>query len=281
MSNSSVQAKYPNAIWFDSAHTGTESGTFAEPYNTIAEALAAVSNDGQIAVKDGTHNVGEIAFTTSGLTIVGASTAAILRNATTGSSIDCDATTGTFRLETIKVVNDSTSFGLGVIASESDMVIDGCIIDSGLNAATSRGFLGNDSADKIFTIENSILIFGVGSGYTTSLTRASKEPSTLNVRNSALIMNANSADVGLSASGAGEFKNSILIGKSTYAVTIGSWNPSVRKNCCLNETAYTTGSPLSGATDFLYETDPLFVDSTTGDYRLRPSSPCIGAGTAS
>jgi len=281
MSNSSVQAKYPNAIWFDSAHTGTESGTFAEPYNTIAEALAAVSNDGQIAVKDGTHNVGEIAFTTSGLTIVGASTAAILRNATTGSSIDCDATTGTFRLETIKVVNDSTSFGLGVIASESDMVIDGCIIDSGLNAATSRGFLGNDSQNKTFTIENSIIIFGSGSGYTTSLTRQNSTPSTLNVRSSTLIMNPNANNVGLSSSGAGEFKNSILIGKSTYAVTIGSWNPSVIKNCCLNDTAYTTASPLSGATDFLYETDPQFIDSANGDYRLRPSSPCIGAGTAS
>lgn len=281
MATVSVQAKYPNAIWFDSAHTGTESGTFAEPYNTIAGALAAVSNDGQIAVKDGTHNVGEIAFTTSGLTIVGASTAAILRNETTGDSIDCDATTGTFRLETIKVVNDSTSWGSGVIASESDMVIDGCIIDSGGNIATSRGFLANDSTDKTFTIENSIIIFGTGSGYTSSLTSQGSTPHTLNVRNSNLIMNPNSADVGLSHSPAGEFKNSILIGKSTYAVTIGSWSPSVIRNCCFFKTAYTTENPLSGATNSLYEVDPKFIDPTNGDYRLRPNSPLIGGAQSS
>ena len=37
----------------------------------------------------------------------------------------------------------------------------------------------------------------------------------------------------------------------------------------------------SGGTNNLYDTDPQFVDSANNDYRLRPSSPCINAGTAS
>ena len=49
-------------------------------------------------------------------------------------------------------------------------------------------------------------------------------------------------------------------------------------NCCF----YQMGTANdSGGTNNLYDTDPQFVDSANSDYRLRPTSPCIGAATAS
>jgi hypothetical protein len=49
-------------------------------------------------------------------------------------------------------------------------------------------------------------------------------------------------------------------------------------NCCFSNMSATNDS---GGTDNLFDTDPLFVDETSpGDLRLRPSSPCINAGTS-
>jgi hypothetical protein len=48
-------------------------------------------------------------------------------------------------------------------------------------------------------------------------------------------------------------------------------------NCCVYQ-MHTNDS--SGGTDNIF-VEPQFVDAPNGDLRLRPTSPCIGAGTAS
>ena len=72
------------------------------------------------------------------------------------------------------------------------------------------------------------------------------------------------------------FKNTIL--EATDATTFGtSWNFAVNgTNCCI----FNVDNNTSGGTNNLFA-DPQFVNESTSDFRLRPTSPCIGAGTAS
>ena len=44
-------------LWVDTAWTGTASGTYAEPYQTLADAVAAAQSGGTIYFKKGTHSV--------------------------------------------------------------------------------------------------------------------------------------------------------------------------------------------------------------------------------
>jgi len=76
------------------------------------------------------------------------------------------------------------------------------------------------------------------------------------------------------------YTNCILSSDDNSVISLSDGSNNVADhctNCCL----YDFGSNnTSGGTNNVFA-DPQFVDSTTGDYRLRPASPCISAGTAS
>lgn len=73
--------------------------------------------------------------------------------------------------------------------------------------------------------------------------------------------------------------NSILYHTGTPSpLFVGNASNTVNlTNCNLFDGWTTANTTVTNAVT----TDPQFVDSTTGDFRLRPSSPCINAGTAS
>ena len=75
-------------------------------------------------------------------------------------------------------------------------------------------------------------------------------------------------------------KNNIFASDDTTGGVINTQNSyaSSFNNCCFFQ--FDDSLNGSGGTDNVFA-DPQFVDPTTDDLRLRPSSPCINAGTAS
>jgi hypothetical protein len=71
------------------------------------------------------------------------------------------------------------------------------------------------------------------------------------------------------------FKNTILMSNTAGVIATG-FSSSNAQNCCFHNV---TGVS-SGGTNNIFS-DPQLVDVVNNDFRLRPSSPCINAGTAS
>jgi hypothetical protein len=284
MSIASIQSKYPNAVWFDSAHTGTESGAVNEPYNTITEAITNASDGGVIAVKDGTHIIaGKITMGKS-LTFVGESnTNAIL--STSGDTYGGAINTGghySLNLETIKVYHDSASQNYGLInAGTSPVVVEGCTLEMGSNttSATTRGwFAGSSSPVTSLTVSDSVILGGSSSsfGFVVGGDYAQDGFNALDFQRNTIVVTGGSSTKFSSYSNgitSSTFKNNIFVGNGNNEVL--GFTPLTASNNCYHNNGISSGS---GGVVFAA---PLFVDTATGDYRLRPSSPCIGAGTAS
>ena len=89
---------------------------------------------------------------------------------------------------------------------------------------------------------------------------------------------SSAASNGITSSGdPGTIKNTIFMSDTSASIADSVINIGNCTNCCVHQMH---SNDSSGGTNNVFA-DPQFVDSASGDLRLRPTSPCIGAGTAS
>ena len=303
MSIASIQSKYPSAIWFDSTHVGTDEGTLDNPYTSMATAIAAVtSNDTVIAVLNGSHNVPQsdlggsstvssitLGGTADTLHLVGESAEAILN--TTGEymggiinlqGVSCDLI-----IETLKITHNKAAANghMGLIMGSQAVTVDKCVIEISANTYGSSLFRGMFAAeglnsqsglDNILTVTNSVIQVGSSGTYGMLVGGHFQYWDAATITGNTIVK-VGSAGTRLYSHAYNSlspsiFKNNIVVGTSGTEVLHHA--PVTNSNNCF----FNTG--ITGGTDNLF-VDPQFVDLASGDYRLRPSSPCINAGTVS
>lgn len=149
---------------------------------------------------------------------------------------------GSSLIENCKFTSTSAYTNYVLNLGNSDVTVRRCVFNVEFNDSTEAIITSSGSG----TIDNCTFYITAGSGVSSN---------------------------GLTIASVGTTKNSIFV--STDSSKIGTNLATNSNNCCFNDFG-----TQSGGTDNKFA-DPQFVDATTGDFRLRPTSPCIGAATAS
>lgn len=253
---------------------GSADGTSAENAYGISSLATAESDagvGGKILFLDGTYSVN---FAVTGITYQSLNKhGASYTHGNIGSSASTSPIFKDFLVE--KTSTYIQSFG-------SETIIDGCLFKA---TNTTNGFFNRtDGSSSTSKFTNNVLYFEpssggtrymmAGIGFWKELIGNTFYVKTGNLTAGQLTTSVSSQYVG----GSNVFKNNILATDDSTNTIFNNVNiAQYASNCCFHQAG---SSNTSGGTDNIF-VDPIFVDEGNVDFRLRPTSPCIGAGTAS
>jgi len=294
-------------IYFDltSGDDTTGNGSLATPYKTLNKAvtMAAASGD-TLILKNGTHTITADTVTNINKSVTitsesrNASLCIIDGDETYNYALTVSANTLNINLTniTFKDIILPSSNGILYIASRSgcNFNVLNCIFKNIFVTSVLIGSVTTTGTNNITTVSNCLFeeieqsttnskIFGAGTG-----TLENQDLYTFNFYQNTLINNSNLFNnIFYIRYNTLNFKNNIFYFNIASAInivsiTVAKGPTNFYNTCYYNAGAGTLKLISAGSVDIDQNnitSNPLFVDVANGDYRLRPSSPCIDTGT--
>jgi hypothetical protein len=268
--------------FFNGTQSGTADGSYSDPYDLtqLSTQQSGSSSGDEFIFKDGTYTIASaLTLGADGVTYKGENTGGVLFN---HSGLNLGNSVGSyagFNLKRIKFNGSGTLFlrildGALLNVEECDFIG----MTSGYRALV--GDTGStDGGYGMNAIFKRCIFEGTASASEVRFFRyRANASSNLTIDSCTIILSSTAGGSGIfqvSHAGTHVIKNTIAL-CTTSGATLGTpLGFTESHNCYFN-----IGESADSAKNIIVS-DPLFIDQANSDYRLRPSSPCINAGTLS
>jgi hypothetical protein len=276
--------------FFNGTQSGTADGSYADPYDlsSLATQESASSSGDVFIFKDGTYALGADRTFSGG--------AGISYQAESDGGVIFDANGNHFVFGVSDTVGATVDFSLSgfdfidfangnnhaffiKMDINNTVTFNRCLIENQTSAAAG-GIIGKATTAEHMNVVFNQCVLDISS--TAGGAEAFRDQNATSAGLASLTLNGctlKHSTGGTSnifdRTGTTVIKNTILYGGNS-GISLGSFSSLTESYNCY----YNVNQSADPANNIIVD-DPQFVDSTTGDYRLRPSSPCINAGTAS
>jgi len=259
--------------------TGLGSGTLADPYfyDQLGTAETTAGSGGTILFTDGTYSLTSASWAVDDLTYKSLNQSGAIIDGTVSSlgdavrNLNQGSTTGTIGtiIDGFKFIDFKINQRYPNGAGYANQILNCDVSCSTYLAFGNQGLMGGYWGVNTVKFDRCSLHFKVHTGTTVFYDgKFELERTTVG-----LDLHSNVTAIGIG--NVTVAKNTIFKSNDSGSVISGNI-ASACNNCCIDNWGTTT----SGGTNNIFQ-DPQLVDFVNGDLRLRPGSPCIGAGTAS